>query len=203
MAEKLTKELADKLMSLEGEARGMHLYSDIQYVINRKGKEGVEKVETVLRDIGYPIDYSAVKKLGFYPMGTRPLSLIASQEAFGWGDEDVRGLCKYASSVSLIVKLYMKYFYSLDKVVEKAPEIFREYFSIGDLSIPDYSTEERYAVVQIKNLDLHSSFCRCMEGYLEGFIKMVVRAADIRCVERKCVFNGDDVHEFYLTWGNG
>lgn len=196
----LTKELADKFMSMEGEARGMHLHSDRDYIVDTHGEEGLRKVEDLLKQVGYPIDYRSAKKLGFYPMGMRPLSLAAAQDTFQWGDEGTRDLCKYASGISLIVKLYMKYFYSLDKVAEKAPEMFREYFSVGDLSVTEHSEEEKYAVIQIKNLNLHDVFCKCIEGYLEGFIKMVVKTDEMNCIERKCTFKGDDVHEFYLTW---
>lgn len=197
---KLTKKLADKLMNVEGEARGMHFWSDAYYVREQEGEEGVRKVEAKLSEVGHPIDFGSMKRMEFYPLGYRSLSLVAIQDALDWGDEEIRNLCGYAAGSSLIVRLYMKYFYSLDKVAEKAPEIWDEYFSSGELTVPEYSEKDRYAVVEIRESNLHPVFCQCLYGYFKSFIKMVVKADEVQVEERKCVSKGDDFHEFLLTW---
>ena len=57
MAEKLTKEKVEALMSLEGEARGMHLTSDRDFVLREEGAPGLKKLEERLAELGQSFNY--------------------------------------------------------------------------------------------------------------------------------------------------
>lgn len=200
MEEKLTKKLAQKLMKVEGECRGMHFKNDAQYVLQKEGKQGLRKVEEEMERLDCPIKYQEVKSLGFYPVGLRAVSLLALQKVFGWGNKEVRELSGYAPYVSLIVKIYMKFFHSLDEVVKKAPKMWHEYYTVGEVSIPEYSEKKKYAILELKDFDLHPVFCRGMEGYLENIVKMIVKTKKTECRETKCVFEGQDCHQFKIRW---
>jgi len=201
MDEKILKpELVRSLLAIKGEARGMHFKSDGDYVLKLKGKEGLEKLEKELMAVGCPIDFNKIKNLAFYPAGWRAISLLAIKQTFDWGDEDIRRVCNFAVSASLIVRLYMRFFYSIPKLIEQVPKMWKEYFSEGELKVIEFNEDERRVVVRIENFSLHSVYCRCFEGYLEHFIKMVVGAKTVKCQEIKCVFNGDKFHEFLVKW---
>jgi len=187
-------------MKLRGEARGMSLKDDAAYALAKQGKEGLERVEEELEKVGCPIKYAEIKTLGFYPVGWRAISLLAMQKVFGWGDEEFRELGGFAPGNSLIVRVYTKFFHSIDLVVSKAPQMWGEYFTRGEFTVPDYDVEKKYAVVEIKDLDLHPVFCRLVEGYLATIIKMVVKPEEIKCREIKCTFEGQDRHQFKFTW---
>lgn len=196
----LTKELAEKLMKMEGETRGMSLKDDSAYVLAKKGEEGLGKVEQELEKVGCPLKYGAIRALGFYPIGWRGISLLAMREAFGWGDEEFKELGSTAPGNSLIVRIYTKFFHSIPLVVSKASQMWGEYFTKGEFIVPDYDVEKKYAIVEIKDLDLHPVFCRLMEGYLATIVKMVVKPEGVRSQETKCTFEGQDRHQFKVTW---
>jgi hypothetical protein len=122
------------------------------------------------------------------------------EKVFDWKDKEIRELCAYAAGVSLIVKLYMKFFYSLDKMVEKAPEIWKEYFTEGELKVVDYDEQKRYTIIRVENFNLDPVFCRCLEGYFENIIKMVIRTDKVNCQETRCAFDQHDYHEFLIKW---
>lgn len=197
---KLTKQLVQKLMKIEGEARGIHFKNDAEYVLETKGEEGLKKVEDELKKLGTPIDYENIETMGFYPMGLRAISLLVIQETFNWGNEEIKKLCGFASRISLIIKFYMKFFYSVSKMAEKAPKIWKDYFTKGELIIKDYDEKKGYAIFQIKDFKLHSVFCRCFEGFVEHIIRMLVRAKSVECQETKCIFKGDKHHEYLVKW---
>lgn len=196
----ITKELAQKLMKIEGECRGMHLKNDADFVLSKKKKEGLQRVEEMLEKIDCPIKYREIKALGFYPVGWRPISLLAIKNVFGWQDKEIRELCGFATGISLIVKIYMKFFYSVEKIAKRAPKIWREYFTKGKLIVSDYDEEKKYAILEVRDFALHSVFCRCLEGYFENVIKMIVKAKEVKCKETKCTFEGQDCHQFKITW---
>lgn len=196
----LNKKTVEKLLKLEGEVRGMSLKDDTAYVIAKKGETALKKVEEELEKVGCPINYKKIRSLDFYPVGWRAISLLAMKKVFGWGDEEFRELGWFAPGNSLIVRVYSKFFHSVERVASVAPQIYDEYFTIGKFVIPDYSVEKKYAIAELKDLDLHPVFCRLMEGYLASIIKMVVKAKEVKCRETKCTFRGQDRHQFKVTW---
>lgn len=201
MNQELTKEAAQKLMEIKGECRGMHLKNDAQYILAKKGEGALKKVEKELERLGCPIKYKEIRAFNFYPVGLRAVSLLAIKKVLNLTDEDIRDLCGYAAGVSLIVKLYLKFFYSIPKIVEKASKIWREYFTVGELKITDYNEEKGYCILQKKGLDLHPLFCGpCLEGYIANLVKMVVKSGKVTCKETKCPFRGDKLHEFLVKW---
>lgn len=196
----LTKELADELMKIRGEARGIHFKNDAQFILAKKGKIGLEKVEMELKRVGYPIDYQKVRNLEFYPAGLRPLSLLAAGQVFDWGDKEIREMCAFAAGVSFVVKLYMKFFHSIPAVMEKAAKMWREYYSEGSLVVKDYNEKERYAKIRVEDFETHAIFCRCLEGYLQNVTKMVTKSDKVTCQETECPFIGGKGHEFLIKY---
>jgi hypothetical protein len=200
MEEIITKEIAQKLMEIEGEARGIHLKNDAEYILTEKGEEGLKKVEEELESLGFSIDYKKIKNLEFYPAGLRILSLLATKKTFNWDDDEIRKMCRFAARASFIVKMYLKFFYSVPKLMEKASKMWREYWTEGKLIVKDYSEKERYAVLRIEGSDLHPIYCRCLEGYFKGLTKMVVKTEKPECLETECSFRGGKDHEFLIKW---
>jgi hypothetical protein len=200
MNKAIDKKMVKRFLEQKGQARGIHFRNDAEFVLKKKGEKGLKDLETELKKLGCPIDYLKINNLGFYPIGWRPISLLAMEKVFGWKDKEIRELCAYAAGVSLIVKLYMKFFYSLDKMVEKAPEIWKEYFTEGELKVVDYDEQKRYTIIRVENFNLDPVFCRCLEGYFENIIKMVIRTDKVNCQETRCAFDQHDYHEFLIKW---
>lgn len=198
MEEILTKEIAQNLMKLKGEARGTHFINDAQYVKEKEGEQGLKKVIQELRAVGYPIEYSEIQNTKFYPIGLRAISLLAIKKSLGWDDEQIRDLCRFATKVSLIVRLYLKFFYSIPKMVGVAPKLWKEYFTIGLLEVIDFNEKEKRTILRVKDFKLHDVYCRCLEGYLGDIVKMIVGAKEVNCKETKCP--QDNCHEFIVTW---
>lgn len=196
----LNKEIAKKLMKIEGEGRGFILKNDATFVRAQKGETGLKKLEKELEKVGCPIKYKEIRSLNFYPVSWRAISLLAMKKVFRWGDEEFRELGRFILGGSLIVRVYARFFHSIEAIVKKAPQMWREYFTVGELTAPDYDEEKRYLIIEIRGLDFDPVFCRAMEGYLMTIVGMVVKA-EVRCHETKCTFEGQDHHQFKITWG--
>lgn len=196
--EPLTKELAQKLMKLEGEARGVVFETDATFILREKGKEGLEKVQEELKQVGCPIEYEKIEPMDFYPVGLRILSLLAIQKVFHFSDEDIKRMGSQAPKKSLIIKLFVKYFLSLSKTGQQAPKMWEKNYTTGELSVEE-NVQERWAILRLKYFAPHPLLCPYLEGYFTTVVKMIV-GDPVFSQETKCPFKGDLYHEFHFTW---
>jgi len=200
MVEKIiTKELAKELMKIKGEVRGIAPQSHVQFVVEEKGEEVFKKIEDKMAELDQNIKYKDIKPMSFYPIGLEAVTLLVIKELFGFNDEKFRKIGEYQSKISLIIKLFMKYFVSMDVVAEKAPEMWRKYYTVGDLRVVELNKEEKYTIVQVKDFKIHESHCRMLEGYFANVVKMVINEKT-ECRETKCPFKGDEYHEFLVKY---
>jgi len=201
MDQELTKELAKKLTEVEGEVRGVVLKTDGEYVLKEKGEEGLKKVEEELEKIGYPIKYREIKTMEFYPVGLRVISLLVIKSVFNFDDEKIKEIGVFATKVSLIIKIFTRYFLSVERVFFiEAPKIWRKHWTKGDLIPIELNEEKKYAILRLQNFSLHSIYCVYLGGYFCGVLSMLLRATKMIPEETKCVFRGDEYHEYLIKW---
>lgn len=200
MEVKLTKKLADELMKVEGETRGFNLRDDAHWIKKIKGEEAVKKVEEETKKVGYPINYEKIKKTNFYPAGFRAISLLAIKKALEMDDGDIKKTCAFHPKISFIVRLFAKHFYSVPQALKKSQEIWKKYWTSGELKEIDYNAEEKSCRLRLTGLDLHPIFCVCMEGYLVGLTQMVTGSDNVTCEETECSFRGGKYHDYVLRW---
>lgn len=74
----------EEIMAFPGEARGMVIASDWDYVQAHYGKEAIEKLEKRIAELGYPLEHKKIKKMSFYPIGMDILSMLVIQEQLGF-----------------------------------------------------------------------------------------------------------------------
>jgi len=197
----LTKELAKKIMAFEGKIRGMDLKADAQFLLEREGKESLEKVKGKLKAVGFPIEYEKLNSMDFYPGGLKALSLLGIQAVLGYEDKDIEEMGRAAPKISLIVKLFIKYFGPASRFFFKeSPKIWKKYWTVGEFVPHRLNEKEKFAIMQIKNLSLHPLYCAYLKGYFSTLTKMVVGGKKVTCQETKCTFKGDKFHEFLLKW---
>jgi len=195
----ISKEIAGNLMKIKGEARGTHFISDSQYILVKEGEQGLKKIEEELQELGFPIEYKKIRNTDFYPIGLRAISLLAIKKVFNYEDKEVRNLCAFATKVSMIIRLYLKFFCSIEKMSKVAPKMWNEYFTVGSLKMTEYDEKEKRAVLRIEDFELHCIYCRCLEGFFGNIVKMVVGVKEVSCKEQKCSI-GQNFHEFVVTW---
>jgi len=201
MDQELNKELADKLMAMPGEARGVVFKTDGDYILKETSETGLKKLEEELTALGCPIDYKKIGALSFYPIGLRIISLLAIKKVFSFNDAKIKELGTFASRTSLMVKLFINYFLSVNKVFfEEAPRIWHKHYSVGELVPVKLSEEKKYGIIQIKNYQFHPIFCLYLGSYLCGFFQMLIKSPSITFEENKCPFRGDEYHEYTIKW---
>lgn len=197
MEQIITKQEFDELMKIEGEARGLGFQTEAKFVLKEEGGEGLKKLEAQMAKLGYP--YSKIKTMDFYPIGLLAVNMLVIKRLFNYDDKKFQEMGKFEAKSSLIIRLFMKYFVSLERVAKESPKMWRKYYTVGDLKVPEINQEKRYIIIRIENFRLHPILCQILIGYFQSIVKMVLKD-ETTCEETKCVFRGDECHEFLMRW---
>lgn len=137
--------------------------------------------------------------MDFYPVWLEALVLSGSKRLFHYDDKKFQEMGRFEPKVSFLIRMFMKYFFSPERVAKEAPKIWRESYTIGDLEIAKFEPGKKEAIVHLKNFKLHPLQCQNLIGYFASVLQMIT-GEPVVCRETKCVFKGDEYHEFVLTW---
>jgi len=200
--QEITKEEIEKLMEVKIETRGVVFKTDSECVLEEKGEKGLKELEAELEKLGHPIKYEKIKSMGFYPAGLRMLSLLVIKKIFNFDDEKIKEMGFLATKKSLIVKLFVRYFLSVERVFFKeAPRIWQKHWTRGTLVPVELDEKKKYAILRLEGFKLHPLYCSVyLRGYFSGILQMLIKTKEITCEETKCSFKGDEHHEYLLKW---
>jgi len=127
----VSKEEISEIVSNDGKVRGVVLYTDAEYIRRHEGEETLRRVEQETEEMGYPIDYGKVKLMDWYPIGLRAISLQAIKKVLNWDDEQLKGMGRSAPTYSIITKLMLRYFVSLNTLVERVQSYWDKNYTVG------------------------------------------------------------------------
>jgi len=196
--ESLLKKEADRLMKIKGNARGATFRTHEVYIRNREGEKGVKEVEAKLKELGYPFKFKEIDTMGWYPEGLSTLIVLVSKELFHWKESDIFDMGNSAPKYSFIVRFLIKYFLSLKKSFEQAPEYWKKHLDFGRLENVEFNEKEKYLIVRAVGYKFHPIMCIYHKGYFLRIAQHVLPKATIE--ETKCIYKGDPYDEYVISW---
>ena len=201
MEDILSKKELKEYMAWEGEGRGYTIKLETNYIRRKEGEEGVKKIEEAMTKVGYPVKYSEVKALQFYPIGVEVLTLLAIKRIFNYGNEEFYDIGASSVKDPLISRglFISKSLLSLERIQMAAPGVWDKYYLIGSLSIPEYNKEEKWAVVRFANFHHHPLNWEIVRGGVITVFELIY-GKKIVCEQTKSIFRGDDCHELIMKW---
>ncbi|MDA3814841.1 MAG: hypothetical protein PF549_00560 [Patescibacteria group bacterium] len=196
------KTIDDLLENIKGEARGVVFRTDAEFVKEKMGDEGLQKIKDATKEAGIAIDYEEKSNATkWYPLSWRVISILIIQDTLGWDNEKITEMGEAAPKYSFIVRTLLRYFISLEKTFSEAEKYWKEHYSVGELIVPDPSVvNENRLVFHLKNFNIHPILCEYYKGYFLSICRIVVKAENMKIEETKCMSKGDEYHEFKVTW---
>lgn len=190
------------IKNTDGQVRGAVFKTDEKYIRDTLGEEKLQQLQQKISEAGVPLTFgSEINATKWYPLSWRILSLLFAKDTFDWSDEDIFKMGLSAPKYSFIVKTLMRYFVSYEKTFSEAAKYWNEHYSVGDFSVPDPSVvNDNYLVFQLKDFRYHPILCTYFKGYFLSITKIITKHDEAEIKETKCPFNGDDYHEFEITW---
>lgn len=195
----ISKEEMDKWMNIEGKMMGDTIITKAEFVLTKKGEHGLKQIEEALKKAGHPVDYLRLEKLKLYPVGLEIAILVGMKRIFGFTDEDFREMGRIEAKLAIIMRLFMRYFVSLERIAKEAPKIWERVYTIGNLKISELNKKEKYLKIKLTDFPLTPILCRAHEGWFAELIHVVINKP-VSCREIKCTFKGDEYHEFKVEW---
>ncbi|MBD3207992.1 MAG: hypothetical protein GF370_00875 [Candidatus Nealsonbacteria bacterium] len=192
-------EKIEKLMDLEGEVKGVAIKSELDFILNREGSEGLKKVEDKIGEFGYDLEREKISDMKLYPLGLYGSIQLAVKELFDYQEKEFREMGAFEAKMSLIMRLFMRYFVSIDVMANQVSKMWRTYFTTGELEVVKINKKERCIVADLKDFKIHKLQCNVLVGYFASVIQMVT-GTETTCEETKCPFSGDGFHRFLVRW---
>jgi hypothetical protein len=196
----ITQKEIKEIIKEKGEVKGAVLQTDAEHIRQTKGEGGLRLVEEKTKEFGYPIDYNAIRTLDWYPLWMRVVSLLAAKEVFNWENKEIMEMGNLAPKYSFIVKMLLSYFLTLKKSLEEAPIYWEKHYTAGEIEFIKLDEKEKYFIIRLKNFKIHPILCVYYAGYFKRYAHYVIKNRGITIEETKCMFKGDDCHEFMVRW---
>lgn len=188
-----------QLMELEGEVKGVAIKSELDFILNREGREALKKLEDKISGFGYDLKKEKISDMKLYPLGLYGSIQLVVKELFNYQEKEFQEMGAFEAKMSLIMRLFMRYFVSLDVMANQVSKMWRTYFTTGELEVVEINKKERYIVADLKNFKIHKLQCNVLVGYFASVIQMVT-GTKTTCEETKCLFSGDGFHRFLVKW---
>ncbi|MDD5382459.1 MAG: hypothetical protein PHH60_02260 [Candidatus Margulisbacteria bacterium] len=194
----ITKEEAQELIKLEGQARGVAFQVDAHYVEKKWGKEGLAKLESRLVDVGCPIDYNKINSFTWYPIGLRMLSLRMISEVFDLDDQKIKDIGYQAPQISFFIKMLARFSPTIRSTLEKGTELWKRHYSRGRIEAK-YDEPGKSILIRLIDFPLPEIGCFYLEGFLQRLLEFAV-GRKVKAELIKAFYRGDPDTEFRFWW---
>ncbi len=184
----------------EGLVRGEKFRTHASFIIFKNGKEGLRKVEKELKALGHPLVLEDAGTFKWYPAFLHPMILMILKDILDWSNEDIFEMGTYSAKLSFMNRVLVRYMVSTEKALSKAPQMWRNYYDIGNLKAVDFNENKKWILIHLFNFDMHPLVCIYNSGYILQSMRNAVRGSNMNIEETKCIHKGDDYHEYKVTW---
>lgn len=197
----ITKDEFKKLTKEKGNVVGVALKNNFEFVLEKKGKEGLKKVERALEKLGFPLKYQELKSFQWLPEKMNLILLLVIRRTFNWNDEMMREMGRWTARASIITRIMMKYFVSFDRVSKEVSKYWRKYHTFGSLEPEALNEKEKYAILVLTGYNfVDPSHCRYMEGYFYQIASYIFPEENLKVEEIECILSDGKTHRFKITW---
>ena len=168
MGEIITKEEFNKMMKVKGEVRGVTLRGYRDYILKEEGEEGLEKIKKVMVEFGYPKE---VRTMDFYPIGYQVLAIEIMKRVFNYNEKNFQEIGEFSAKVSMIVRLFSRYFFSVEQAMKHIPKMWEKYYTVGKIDLGDYKEGETSLIIRLKDFHIHPLHGQVLVGYFSSLLK--------------------------------
>jgi len=199
MEQVISKEELSKIMKIEGEVRGDGIKSYTEFILIKEGEEGLKRLEEELITLGFPIKLGEIKRMSFYPINFWVVFVLSIKRLFNYDDKKFQEMGGFQVKSSLIIRVFMKYFFSIDRAVKELSKVWKQFFSIGKINIIELNKEKKFLSLKLSNFNVHPISCQLILGVLMKAVEIVLKG-NVSGEETMCVHQGDQHHEFLIKW---
>ena len=198
---RLTKKEVNRLKKIKGNIKGDILKAFHEYILREKGEKGVKAVEKRLKELGWPFQFKEVSAFKWYPEALICLTHLVYLEVFNLDESKGFDLGYNSPLYSIVIKLLMQYFISVDRVAKEAPKFWQRYFDFGEMKCTKIDLRKQYTILCLYGFKkFHPLVYDYLRGYLAKAAEMTARGKNVKVEQTKSLYNNDPYDEFKITW---
>jgi hypothetical protein len=171
------------------------------YIRKKTGEESYAKLLESLNAASFQTpDPSRYADMEWIPAEWPTIFLVGAKKVLGWKNEDFFWMGYVNFSLSAFKKIFMSIFIPPKTIIKKSAEVWSSHFSKGTMVLEKFDEEKREGMVRIYDFRKHYLQCLYMKGGFKKLIELATDSSSVTINESKCVFNGDEYHEFIFKW---
>ncbi|MBD3207829.1 MAG: hypothetical protein GF370_00015 [Candidatus Nealsonbacteria bacterium] len=200
----ITEEEVKKIKEVPGEVRGLALKNYGEHILQEHEREGLQKLEQTLQELGCPIEYKKIRTMSFYPLWWSVLSFVVIEKLFHYNGQKFQEMGSFCFKLPNLIRIWLKYLVSIEKAAKSASKMYSMMLTVGEITVPEFNEEEKYVIIRMKDypiypVDFPRAYCHFLIGYYSSIIQ-IVSGEKTAGKETECVYKGDDYHEFLIEW---
>ena len=182
---------------MEGNCKGAIFQGNIEYVLKKHGKQGLQQVMGEMKAKGHRLDLDNMKDGLWYPLDARMGFLKATAKLFNLNDEQLMILGRSGFTQSSVAQFYLKLAGSPKKIFSIGPKVWKHNYDVGYM-------EEEYnglsgSYFRVFDFDAEPIFFVYLVGYYTQAFE-TVGAKNVSITQQKAEKNGKACVEFLIQW---
>lgn len=195
----LKKEI-EELNKLEGKERGQDILYLVRYAKMKFSEEGHQRVVDELQKYDWKLpDLKKIDPMEWISASIPTIYMVAMTKVFNWDADDLYNMGRKLLSVSQTLKLFIRYFLSPQKTIEKAAANWRKHYTFGQMDVQFDEGRNQFAL-HLKDFKKHKVTCDYMRGVYAEIMSVAAGGKPVVIKETQCMFEGAPYHEFKIKW---
>lgn len=198
--QKNIKDIKREMLRFTGKVKGEILLSHAEYIREKEGEGGLEKLEEKMSELDAPIKFREIKEDDWISEGISALAVIVSKEIFSWNEKDVFEMGKHALHLSPALKFLLANVASPQRLFEESYVYWKNLFDFGRLDPVSFDKEKKEAILRIHGYKTDSLLCVYHAGYIKSLAEIILKKKDVSVEEIACAHKGDKYDEYKIGW---
>lgn len=195
------RDVINNLEKTSQKVRGEMIIDHINYIKNKEGSGGLEKMKERMIDLGVSLDLTKIKPERWVSNDLSSQIIIIAYHIFHWNEKDVFEMGYSAPRFPVGIKVLVQTILSSKKMFKELPIYWKNIFNFGKLKPLEFNEELQHAKLQImETKTLHPILYSHMQGYLKGLAELIIPGKKITIEQSKSILGGDKYDEYIIYW---
>ncbi len=195
------KEISDALMLIEGNVKGETILNNINYIQKEMGEDSLKVIASKMDELGCALEFEKINKNEWHKESYNVIINLIMRDVFNWIDEDIFNSGRGAAKISFFLKSIIQNLLSPTILMNNANKYWKRQLDFGNIIIIESNEDEKRIVFGVKDYNKSSTSCIYQAGYFAELTSYSIRNKEnLQIEETKCIYAGDDYHEYTITW---
>lgn len=185
---------------MKGEERAADIDYLVRYVKKKEGKSGYDGLLKELKKYGFAMpELSNKSRIEWISASIPHAFLVGAARYFDWSEKDVFKMGKQALTMSVSLKIFMRYFTLAKFSIQKSLNNWQKYYSWGEGELLSFNKKKKEGMLELRDFWTHPLVCTYLEGVFSQILEISTGSnkAEAKEIEHQ---KEDNNHKFKLTW---